>query len=84
MSSKGPCYYCGTEGPIRVTPEEDGVSDNIYVCIKCWSLLKNPSTALPFLRGHVSLSCRNQMPKKELDERLNSFMELISKWEPRN
>lgn len=81
----GSCEYCTKPGPIRIhaneTPE---VSRDVFICDKCWRLLKNPQTALPLLRGHLTLTQRNQMSPKQLEARMNQFMEIISKWKPMN
>lgn len=79
MSSKlGPCEYCSRSASI--IDGANGVS--VYVCEGCLKLLKRPETALPLIRGHLSIEGRDKGPgyKKELNE----FMEMISNWYKNN
>lgn len=72
------CEYCDQPGIPR-TPES-----GTLVCDGCWKLLKDPKTALPFLRGHLSMKLKGTIPQKNLDDILNKYMGIISEWEPRN
>ena len=77
------CEYCTIKGELRVKKEEaDVLEHDIYVCDHCWRLLKNPATALPLLRGHLSLKHRQNTKGKP--KQLENFMEMISKWRPVN
>lgn len=78
--SDGPCNFCGSKGQRR-GGEEDGLEEDLFVCGSCWNLLQKPETALPLLRGHLSLSLRG-VPGSA--ERIQSFMGEISGWKPRN
>ena len=71
------CMYCSAKGTERISEKEGGP---IYTCNYCWIILQNPKTALPFLRGHLTLQLRGKMPSKELDAKINLFMKTISEW----
>jgi hypothetical protein len=70
------CMYCTRDGKERMdlTKEESAV-----VCDSCWKLLRDPKTALPFLRGHLTLQLRGTMPAVELERRINIFMAHLTK-----
>lgn len=73
MSAHG-CEYCGKPGRDRLG---DGKSS---VCDGCWRLLRDPRTALPLLRGHMTLSLRGKVPEAELKRKVDAFMSEVSKW----
>jgi hypothetical protein len=75
----GKCNYCERMGPNRL-----GEDDPTYVCSGCWNMLQNPVTALPFIRGHLTLELRGKVPDDQLKVRINRFMEGISKWKRSN
>lgn len=75
----GKCNYCDRMGQERL---DDG--DPIYVCSGCWNILQDPKTALPFIRGHLTLELRGKVPDNQLHMYLNRFMEGISKWKKLN
>jgi hypothetical protein len=79
----GECMYCQTTGKIRVT-KGNGVDHDIYVCDGCWLLLKDPKTALPLIRGHLTMSLRGSIPQTTLDRMLNAYMGMISSWKLRD
>ena len=83
MKSEGVCEYCTKPGTKWIGPE-DGVEEDKFICQTCLHILKNPQTALPFLRGHLSQELRGKIPQDQLDIMLNKFMEAISKFHPRN
>jgi hypothetical protein len=67
------CEFCNGEG------EDKG--DGVSVCKLCWGLLQNPATALPLIRGTMTMKLRGSVSKEILDKMINDFMEMISKWE---
>jgi hypothetical protein len=77
------CVYCNTPGKVRVI-KTSGVGSDIYACDGCWELLKDPKTALPLIRGHLTITLRDTVPKSTLDRVLNVFMEKISAWKQQN
>ncbi len=76
------CEFCMMEGIVRATAG-DGLASDAHVCDKCWKLLQDPVTALPLLRGHLTLQLRGTMSPDKLEKALNAYMEMISKWKPR-
>lgn len=73
------CEYCLSSGDsIRL---EDG--QEAFVCKRCWKLLQNPVTALPLIRGNITMSLRGKVPEKDLEKTVNSFMAKISTWKKR-
>ena len=68
------CQFCNRSAGVRKDLE-------IGVCDQCWALLQKPVTALPLIRGHLTLSLRGKMPEAELKKRVNAFMEMISTWQ---
>ena len=78
---KNNCEYCNHEGILRVE-KSTGVDHDVYVCGYCWKLLQNPVTALPLIRGHLTLNLRGFAPKEQLDRILNQYMEMLSHWKP--
>ena len=81
----GPCNFCNRAGPIRVSvDEEESINEDIYVCNQCWKLLQNPATALPLIRGDLSISLRGKMPKAYLQKSIDAFIEKISEMKPKN
>jgi hypothetical protein len=67
------CEYCG-----RSADKIEGVQ--AAVCTACWALLQNPVTALPLIRGHLTLTLRGQIPDEELKKRIDAFMAMIASW----
>lgn len=65
------CNYCERIGKERFP--------DIYLCDGCLKILKDPKTALPFLRGHLTLELRGKIPEDTLQERINIFMGYASK-----
>ncbi len=45
------CMYCDKLGPVRVSSGSAGLNEDLCVCDMHWGILKNPVTALPFLKG---------------------------------
>ena len=81
MNSNNLCEYCGAEGKPRLS--SDDLKYDVHVCDKCWKLLKNPVTALPLIRSHLTMELRGTMDSRKLGKLLNKYMEKISKWKPR-
>jgi hypothetical protein len=82
MDDKGPCEYCGRPGPRRAGAE-DGLKDDLHVCSQCWKLLQSPATAVPLLRGHLSLEMRGVVKPKAAGSMVSSFIERVREWRPR-
>ena len=60
---------------------EDGILHDVFVCAPCRKLLQKPETALPLLRGRVTIENRGRPnAKREIDR----FMEVVSSWKHRN
>jgi len=78
------CEYCNKPGELRVSKGEGGIDRDVYVCNSCWKLLKDPRTALPLLRGHLTLSQRGIANPEQNEKSLNKFMGIISTWKPQN
>jgi len=68
------CEYCA-----RPARPREGLEDTA-VCDSCYSLLQNPVTALPLIRGHLTLTLRGTMPDAELKKKIDAFMQMISGW----
>lgn len=79
--TKGSCHYCSKEG-LRRAGEEDGLSEDMFVCPGCWKLLSSPVTALPLIRGDLTLRSRSGSPA--VGTGIEPFMEMIAGWKPRN
>lgn len=77
MENKKNCMYC--QKPGRVISEEN----DVVVCDKCNELLKDPKTALPLIRGCLSLNLRGVMNEKAAQQAINKFMAEISTWAPK-
>lgn len=82
MAKEGPCEYCGAKGPRRAGAD-DGLSSDLFVCPPCWSMLQDPATALPLLRGHLTMETRQSMRPGQVKEAVDTFMEAVSGWRPR-
>jgi hypothetical protein len=67
------CQFCSK-------PAEAMEGTEAAVCSSCWDLLKEPSTALPLIRGHLTLTLRGTMPEEELKRRIDAFMQMIAGW----
>ncbi len=67
------CHFCDGFGLDR--------GDDVSVCRSCWALLQSPATALPLIRGTVSMKLRGTMPKERLDEVVNEYMGMLSTWQ---
>lgn len=79
MNSSSTCYFCSFPGILRL--EDRGV--RTFICNGCWALLKKKETALPLIRGNLTLRLRGKIPPNKLEEILNNYMGEISKWEIR-
>lgn len=66
------CDFCDNPGRDR--------GDGVCVCPSCWTLLRDPRTALPLIRGTVTMKLRGSVPKADLDRMVNEFMGRISGW----
>ena len=69
------CQYCSK-------PTDIQVDTNVFVCPICWKLLQDPITALPLIRGHLTLILRGKIPDNELKKKINTFMQMIGSWKP--
>ncbi len=78
----GPCEYCSSQSPVFVEESENSVES--FLCGKCLNLLRNPLTALPLIRGNLTMKLRGTMSEKKLNDTLNSFMEKLSKFHPQS
>lgn len=76
----GPCEYCTRPGKQVAFQEPDGA--DIFLCAICQKLLKSPATALPLIRGHISILGRELGPN--FQSQINKFMGKISDWGNRN
>lgn len=79
----GGCEFCLRPG-VQRAGKEDGLEKPAFVCENCWKLLKDPRTALPLIRGNVSMNLRGTMPEKQLAEMANKFLDEIRTWKARN
>lgn len=77
------CEYCGVDGKIRVE-KESKLGIEVAVCDSCWDLLKNPVTALPLIRSHVTMKLKGSMPPDILKRNVDKYMEMISAWRIRS
>lgn len=79
------CHYCTRTGKLRVSKEESpDLTDDIYICDFCWRLLQNPATALPLIRGHLSVTQGREMPEDKFKKIIEQFMSVISDFKPSN
>lgn len=75
----GICEYCKSVGPARIRAGEGGASQDVFVCDQHWKILKDPKTALPFIRGVLTLKIRGSAPPSYLDRLINKYMEMLTK-----
>lgn len=66
------CSFCDHPGVDR--------GDEVVVCNSCWTLLQDPKTALPLIRGTVTMQMRGSLPKEKLERVVNDFMGMVSSW----
>jgi len=78
------CIFCRGKGVPRIMAEETDLKEELSVCNYCWKLLQNPKTALPLIRGHLSLTMRGKMPAEYLKFQIDKFMEKIADWKLQN
>ena len=69
------CLYCSR--PAEIQQDLD-----VAVCYICSELLKNKVTALPLIRGHLTLTLRGKIPDADLKRNIDIFMSMIADWEP--
>lgn len=74
----GICEYCHGKGPLFIGPPE--YEYEVYVCVQCMKLLKNPVTALPLIRGNITLKLRGEVNEAKFTEMLESYMGMLSKF----
>ncbi len=74
----GACAFCTRSGEVRAG--EGGAPEDVRVCGGCWKLLQDPATALPLLRGDLSVSLRGRVPEAVLKRSIDRFMETVSKF----
>lgn len=79
---KGPCWFCSRRGDLVARKGEDRIREDVFVCPACKKLLQRPETALPLIRGRITLEHRDEGAR--MKRRINRFMESISTWKPRN
>lgn len=75
------CEYCTRSGD-RIAGKEDGLDSDLFVCKPCMKLLKNPTTGLQLIRGNVTISVRGSGNDRNVQSRINKFMEMLSSWKP--
>ena len=82
---KDKCIYCNRSGVLRVEKEraQFPIPRDIYVCDMHWNLLKDPKTAIPLIRGHLSLELRGTDNKDYLEKKVDKFVDFISEWKPK-
>jgi hypothetical protein len=73
------CEYCGVSG-VRRAGKEDGLDKDVFVCDRCWKLLKDPKTALPLLRGHLAMQLKGSVSPAKLDWMMNKYMGIVADW----
>lgn len=79
------CTFCYKPGKLRVRADEQpDVGDDTYVCDPCWKLLQNPATAIPLMRGHLTLTSRGKMPEGKLKLQVDKFVETVLPWKRQN
>lgn len=83
MNEKGRCEFCISIGD-RLSGPEDGLDSDLFICKKCIKLLKNKQTALPLIRGNLTLSLRGKGDPKKNEKLINDYMDTISKWQQKN
>lgn len=74
----GPCEYCGRPGPMRLEEGKDSDRD-AYVCEIHWTLLSNPVTALPLIRGTVTSNLRGLGPPSSVGRVVNGFISRLER-----
>ena len=57
--------------------EDLQIDENINICNNCWKLLQNPITALPLIRGDLSISLRGKMKDEDLQIAINKYMDIL-------
>lgn len=79
------CMFClQSRATIRARAGEGGLETDVRVCDRCWKQLKDPRTALPMLRGHLSLTLRGKGDQKVLDQTIQDFMGVVQDFRPRS
>lgn len=78
----GECYYCKRQSPLRIPKEESVDGNPVYVCDMHWNLLKNPETAIPFMKGSLAAKLRGSSNSFVLKYQSKRFFEFISNWKP--
>lgn len=68
------CTYCRRPGRARVAGQES------CVCDQCWSMLQDPRTALPLIRGHLTAELRGKVPPERLSSMIDEFMGVLSRF----
>lgn len=77
MDNSGPCWFCDKPGALIAPVGEDGITEDVFLCLPCKKLLQKPETAFPLLRGRLSMDKRG-VPSAERD--INRFMSIMSNW----
>ncbi len=70
--TEGPCEYCGKNAPEFMKELE------VFLCGACKKLLANPATALPLIRGHLTLKLRGTIREETLKKWIDDYMNLLS------
>lgn len=78
----GPCNYCSGRGARR-GGAEDGLAEPLYVCDRCFALLKNPATALALIRGDASLELRGVVPEPQAKRMVDLLIAGLQRLRPR-
>jgi hypothetical protein len=78
------CTYCDKLGELRVSADENVLKKDIFVCDLHWKILNDPKTALPFIRGMVTLKNRGKEDPDVLKKKIDKFMNDISSWKRRH
>jgi hypothetical protein len=64
------------KGKLRVEKDDENSPFDLFICDGCWRLLKNPATAIPLIRGDLSISLRDNKMKSHIDNFISKLMEL--------
>lgn len=70
------CMFCMKgHALVRATAKETG-SEDARACDSCWKLMKDPRTALPLMRGHLTMTLRGH-GEPDLEKKIQSFMDVV-------
>lgn len=73
----GPCLYCGSKAPERVSQDESPSVGAIFVCEIHWKILQNPKLAMNLMKANIAKNLRGKEVPQILEMKFKQFEQFV-------